>query len=113
MGRKKDCFEKANPSLDGGAKPWICIEAYQAQTARLPKVLLGSFFIHHFEENNMVKKIKVLGKATFLALSLAAMIVGAALAVDSVTLLNYQIDFLGFEQTGDTSTWRYAVCQRR
>jgi hypothetical protein len=71
--------------------------------------LLGSFFIHHFEENNMVKKIKVLGKATFLALSLAAMIVGAALAVDSVTLLNYQIDFLGFEQTGDTSTWRYAV----
>lgn len=57
----------------------------------------------------MVKKIKVLGKATFLAFSLAAIIVGVALAAGSVTLAGYQIDFLGFEQTGDTSTWRYAV----
>lgn len=57
----------------------------------------------------MSKKFKILGKATFLALILTAVIVGVALAVDSTSALNYQIDFLGAEKSGNTSTWTYAV----
>jgi hypothetical protein len=66
-------------------------------------------FILNFEESMMSKKFKILGKATFLALILTAAIVGVALAVDSTSALNYQIDFLGAEKSGNTSTWTYAI----
>lgn len=57
----------------------------------------------------MSKKMKILGKATLLALGFTLIVVGVALALESTTALNYQIDFLGAEKSGNTSIWTYAI----
>lgn len=55
-------------------------------------------------------RLTVSRAATLLVLVLIFAFAGVALAADSVTLLGYQFDLLGFTDNGDnTSTWTYAV----